>query len=132
MKAWQVQLGGWGSIAWLGSFHLMELAKDKGFDQSATTLAGYALGFVTAFVSYLFWEVIHGGWGAILGEERGLLRIVSSIPLLFLALLGLLAFLNGIFNNSMPWFYNLSFAFAGIIVAQGLVPIINEIDGRKP
>lgn len=128
IKTWQTQISGWGSIVWLASFQFMEYANKHGYHEVSNGIFGYILGFVTAFAGYLFWEVIHGRWKSILGEDRGFMRIVSAMPLLGLCILGALGFINAIFN-SMPWFYNISFAVAGIVVTQGLVPIINHIDG---
>lgn len=131
MKGWQIQLGGWGTILWLASFQIMQYLNQNGHTTEVKAVVGYSLGFITAFSGYLFWEIWHGRWESILGDDRGLMRIISSIPLLFLLLFGLFGFLNGIFNT-MPWHYNLPFAFAGIVVAQGVIPIINHIDGTKP
>lgn len=130
MKNWQIQLGGWGGVLWLGSFQIMEYANSHGNEVAAKTIVGYTLGFITTFSGYLFWEVIHGRWETFLGNDRGLMRILSSIPLLVIFVIGMIGFLNAIFN-SMPWFYNFSFAVAGIVVGQGLVPVINHIDGTQ-
>jgi ABC-type amino acid transport system permease subunit len=131
MKNWQIQLGGWGTIFWLASFQIMQYLNQNGYATEAKVVVGYTLGFITAFSGYLFWEIWHGRWESLLGQERGIMRIFSAMPLLFLLLFGLFGFLNGIFN-SMPWYYNLPFAIAGIVVAQGLIPIINHLDGTRP
>ncbi|MCK7460211.1 hypothetical protein [Idiomarina aminovorans] len=131
MKDWQVQLGGWGTIIWLASFQIMQFLNESGYTTEVKAVVGYTLGFITAFSGYLFWEIWHGRWESILGQERGLMRIISAIPLLFLLLFGLFGFINGIFN-SMPWYYNLPFALASIVVAQGVIPILNHLDGTKP
>lgn len=130
MKQWQIQIGGWGTILWLASFQALEYSNAHGYQITSKTIIGYIIGFVTAFVGYLFWEVIHGRWETLLGKERGFMRIISAIPLLFLFLFGAFGFFNAIFNST-PWFYNISFAIAGIVVGQGLIPIINHIDGTK-
>lgn len=130
MKSWQVQLGGWGSIMWASVFFNAEYIREKGWDTAYQMANGYIIGFITAFVGYLFWEVIHGRWKNILGNERGFWRYFSAAPLFALTVVGLLGFLSSLVG-SFPWQYNLSFFFAGVVVAQGLVPIINEIDGGK-
>ena len=130
IKGWQIQLGGWGTIVWLASFQIMRYLNENGYVTEVKAVVGYTMGFITALAGYLFWEVSHGRWESILGAERGFNRVVSAVPLLFLLLFGLFGFINGIFN-SMPWHYNLSFALAGVVVIQGLIPIINHLDGTK-
>lgn len=130
IKGWQIQLGGWGTILWIASFQIMQFLNDQGYASEAKAVVGYTLGFITAFAGYLFWEIWHGRWESIFGSERGFNRIISAVPLLLILLFGLFGFANSIFN-SMTWHYNLTFALAGIVVAQGLIPIINHIDGTK-
>jgi len=87
------------------------------------------MGFVERL--HLFWEVAHGRWESILGNSRGITRIMSLIPLFVLFSYGLFGFLNGIFN-SMPWYYNMTFAISSIAVAQGFMPLINYLDEASP
>ncbi|WP_092123151.1 hypothetical protein [Desulfonatronum thiosulfatophilum] len=68
MKTWQIQIGSWGTILWLASFQILDYANTHGYDVVSKTFVGYTLGFITAFVGYLFWEVIHGRWKSILGD----------------------------------------------------------------
>lgn len=131
MKTWQIQLGGWGSILWAIVIFNIEHIRNAGWLTTYQVSGGYMLGFITAFVGYLFWEIVHGRWHTIFGNERGFWRIFSAIPLLVLTVIGVLSFIAGLVG-SQPWHYNLSFVLAGVVVSQGLVPIINEIDGKKP
>ncbi|WP_040242863.1 hypothetical protein [Chromohalobacter japonicus] len=130
MKNWQVQLGGWGSILWASVLFNAEIIREKGWDTAYQMASGYIIGFITAFVGYLFWEVIHGRWESVLGNERGFWRYFSAVPLFVLTVVGLLGFLSSLVG-SFTWQYNISFFFAGVVIAQGLAPIINEIDGGR-
>lgn len=127
MNGWQVQLGVWGTILWLASFQIFGYLDDAGYSLSAKAVSGYVLGFVTAFSAYLFWEIIHGRWVRLLGPVRGWMSVLSAIPLVLLLLLGAIGFFNSIFNN-MSWHYNVTFMIAGVVVSQGLIPIINYLD----
>ena len=127
LRSWQIHLGVLGTLLWLVAFPLLDYSNKHDYYILSKTVVGFTLGCVTAFAGYLFWEIIHGRWERILGAERGAMRILSSIPLLLIALFSSLTFLNGIFN-SMPWYYKLSYAFASIFVLQGAIPIINVIE----
>jgi hypothetical protein len=129
MKIWQIHLGIWGFILWMASFQVFGYLNDEGLKDLSLSVSGYTIGFVTAFVGFLFWEILHGKWGTIFGDERGIFRIFSAISFLVLFLFGIFGFLNSIFNT-LPWFYNLTFVFGGIVVGQGVVPIIKDLDGK--
>lgn len=88
------------------------------------------MGFITAFSAFIFWDIINGGFNRFLGNDRGVFRITTYFTLTVLFLLGLLGFINGIFN-SMPWQYFLSFAVAGMIVNQFLIPVISYADQNR-
>jgi hypothetical protein len=126
MKNWQIQIGFWGGVIWmLLMFNLEHLSTmDEAITKSVT---GYIMGFITVFSGHLFWEIVHGRYKRIFGEEKAIFRIISTVPLFLMAGFGLFGLVNGIFN-SMPWQYNFSFVSSGIVVNQGVIPVINYID----
>lgn len=126
MKNWQLQLGFWGGITWLSLMFNSEQIIPHG-EPYTKCLGGYTIGFITAFCGYMFWEVVHGRYKKIFGDNKGLFRIISLVPFLVMSVFGLFGFLNGIFN-SMPWQYNIAFVVAGIVVSQGVIPTINYFD----
>ena len=127
MKSWQAQLGFWGFIVWLSM--MFNLEQIETFNPTLRTISGgYVLGFITAISGFIFWEIIHGRFQRIVGPEKSLLSIISSLPLLLLVAFGLFGFINQIINN-MPWVYNVAFVIAGIVVQQGVIPVINDMDG---
>jgi hypothetical protein len=129
MKTWQIHLGIWGSILWMASFQIFEYFNNQGQQEISRAISGYTIGFVTAFVGYLFWEITHGKWEVVFGDDRGISKALSAFSFFVLFLIGAFGFLNSIFNT-LPWFYNITFALAGIVVAQGLIPLIKNLEGK--
>lgn len=128
MEIWRIHLAAWGSLLWLASFQGSEYARDHHMTSVYAMITGYAIGFITSFSGYLAWEIFSGRGRRLLGEHP-FWRMLSRIPLMLLMAFGALGFYAEIFGNT-PWQYNISFIVAGLVVHKGLVPIINEFDGR--
>ncbi|RAJ92453.1 hypothetical protein [Aliidiomarina maris] len=129
IKDWQVHIGGWGFILWFATFGLSDFLKERGYDLISHVVAGYMIGFVTAFSAMLFWDIIHKRWTQIFGDESILGRVFSAIPLLVIAIVGFAGFLGSIFGSA-PWQYNIGFVLAGIVFQQGTYPVIRMLDGQ--
>ena len=128
MKSWQAKLGFWGSLAWIGSFELGSLLQAAQHKDLALTVYGYTMGYMTVFAGHLFWgRVVQRRWSDLLGE--GWLSITfSAFCLIAIFGMGLLGVYNSVCNTS-PWFYSLFFLIGGIVVNQGLMPVIDHFDG---
>jgi len=132
MEKWRIYLGGWGIVLLLASFAIVEKLNFYNLKDASLVISGYVIGFYTTLAGYLFWEVlIAGRWARILGPTKGFARVIAALPLSGIFIYGLVGFLVGIFGST-PWFYNSSFALAGLAASQGFIPLINFIDGEKP
>ncbi|EGQ7881862.1 hypothetical protein QTU67_003673 [Vibrio cholerae] len=129
IKNWQIQIGGWGFILWFATFKLSDFLKEKGFELFSHAISGYMIGFVTAFSAVLFWDIIHGRWKTIFGDDGFWGRVSVAIPLFVLTFVGFMGF-YGTIVGSAPWQYNLGFAIAGIVFQQGTYPLIRMLDGK--
>lgn len=126
MKAWQAQVGFWGTILWLCTFEASKYANNHGWDNVGRCISGYMIGFATAYCGVLLKEILCGRWKRVF-DEHILLNIASIIPLASLSLIGIAGFLNGIFGNTQ-WQYNIAFFVSGLVVSQGLVPFVSYVD----
>ncbi|MBB4757788.1 hypothetical protein FHT15_002475 [Xanthomonas campestris] len=114
-------------MLWLGSFQLGEFAQARGNEQLALTIYGYTMGYVTVFAGHLFWDrVVQGRWAELLGDGW-LSRSFSAICLLGIFIMGLVGVYSTIFGTN-PWYYLLCFAAGGIVVNQGLKPIMEHLE----
>jgi hypothetical protein len=129
LKDWQIQLAFWGGLLWLGAFSITDYAKSHQYHELSSVIAGYVMGFVTAFSGHLLWEIICGRGKKFL-DSHPVSRILSIIPLISLIAFGLIGFYGEIFGNT-PWYYNISFFVAGFIVNNALIPVINHFDNRN-
>lgn len=130
IKKWQTFLAILGGILWMASFNLLELANEYGFFVASKSVAGYSIGFITAFSGFLAWEVFHGRWAKLFGDDSYIGRFLTIIPLIVLFGFGAIGFLNGIINSN-PWYYNLTFAIACVVVNQALIPLLQFLDGNR-
>ncbi|WP_152034566.1 hypothetical protein [Paracidovorax avenae] len=127
MKNWQVQLGFWGGIAWIGSFQAGDFLAKQGCMMASIIIFGYTMGFIAVFAGHIFWSrVVQGKWSELLGDGW-LTRILSAIPLSVIFSYGIMGFCIGVFHSN-HWSYSLAFAFGGLVVNQGLMPLIDSLD----
>lgn len=123
-------MGFWGSLVWLGAFQLGEYLMKINQKDLALTAFGYIMGFITVFAGHLFWgRIVQGRWNELLGDGC-INRSVSAITLVIVFAYGIFGLVNGIFNSN-PWYYSLTFALGGLVVNQGLMPIIDTFDKGK-
>lgn len=126
MKNWQVQVGFWGMLLWLGSFQLGEYFLKNDQSHFASAITGYITGFITVFAGHLFWSrIMKRRWDELLGE--GVFRYLSALLLFLIFAYGCFGFYNINFNTN-TWYYCLTFAFGGFVINQGLMPIIDTFD----
>ncbi len=126
MKNWQIQIGFWGTIAWISLIFNLEVTTK--FSPTITkSITGYIAGFITVISGHLFWQIVKGRHEIIFGDEKGIFRILSTIPFLVMFIFGTGFLLVGIFGSA-PWQYNLWFIIAGIAVNQGVIPIIDSFE----
>lgn len=129
MKAWQAQLGFFGGLFWIVSFQISDWLMKNHHDELAITLYGYIFGFITVFAGHMFWgRIVQKRWGELLG--KGFFdRLVSGVSLLIVFSLGLV----GVYStfNSNPMSYTAAYIVGGIVVNQGLMAIINYMDGNN-
>lgn len=129
MRSWQGALGFWGGMIWLGSFQAAEYAKTKNWDVLYSVLGGYILGFITTFSGYVLCEIVSGRASRFL-DTASPWRFVSAIPLVLMLIAGAAGFIADIWGNT-PWYHNLAFFIAGLVVAKGVIPLINYLDGGR-
>jgi len=128
-KNWQFQLGFWGSLAWISLISNLDTNFIRSLGEEVnTSIAGYVLGFVTAFSGFMFWKFVHGeGLKIYSSDEHFIFKISSIITFMTFALFGLFGLYTNIFMP-MPWYYLFAFSIATIVVSQGVIPIINFYD----
>lgn len=129
MKGWQIQLAFWGGLLWLGAFSITDYANTHKYHELSSAMAGYIMGFVTAFSGYLLWEIVCGRGKKFL-DSHPVGRVFSTIPLILLIAIGLVGFYGEIFGNT-TWYYNISFFIAAFIVKNGLIPAVDHFDNRN-
>lgn len=130
MEKWQTHLGFWGSLLWLGSFPLGKFVHAYGNEQIAQAIYGYTIGYVTVFAGYLFWDhVVKGRWSELIGDGWPS-RTISGVCLGLILIMGLAGVCSSIFGTN-PWYYSLLFALGGLVVNQGLKPIIDYLEGSR-
>lgn len=87
------------------------------------------MGFITVLAGHLFWgRIMQGRWNELLGEGR-VSRVISAVPLIVIFTYGAIGFCIGVFNSN-PWYYSLAFAIGGLVVNQGLIPLVDYFDKR--
>lgn len=130
MKVWQAQLGLWGSLLWIMSFQLIEIAEEHNYEKIAHVAFGYTMGFIMIFAGQLLWDQ-HSRDGILseLFENNPLARYLFEFCLLLVALVALVQLFLTIFRD-LPWYYNLSAMIGGLVVNQGVKPIIEHLEGR--
>ncbi|MEI7411812.1 hypothetical protein [Pectobacterium aroidearum] len=126
-QKWKFWLAAFGTVIWFILLQSLQSLNNSNYFSIRDIASGYSLGFITAFSAFVFWDIVNGGFKRYIDKERGIFRITAYFTLVVLFSLGLLGFINGIFN-SMPWQYFSSFAIACIIVNQCLIPVINYAD----
>lgn len=115
---------------WLGSFQAGEFLQTSGYNDLAIAAYGYVMGCITVFSGHLFWgRVVQTRGNELLGEGW-FSRAVFAICLIVIFSMGLLGVYNSIFNAS-PRAYCMLFLVGGIVVNQGLMPIIEHFDGGR-
>jgi hypothetical protein len=129
LSNWQTKVGVWGFLIWLASFPLGGFLQKHDYQQLAFTAFGYSLGFLTVFAGHIFWGyIIKGRWSELMGD--GVCeKAISGFTLFIIFTFGLIGVLTGIFHSN-PWSYSLTFAIGGFVVNQGLMPLMNHLDGN--
>lgn len=130
MKAWQAQLGTWGSFLWIVSFQVGAFAAAHGYEKIAEVAFGYVMGFITVLAGHLLWD--QRSRDAIVNElfeSKLVARYLLLFSIIIILSFALWQMYWAIFK-SFSWNYNVSAVIGGFVVNQGVKPIIEHLEGR--
>lgn len=122
---WQAVVGAIGFLIWLISLQISEFLSSN-YPSVHTLIAGYSLGFITAFAGFAFRDLLLGKISRHI-DNHPIFRWFSYASISLVMLLGLLTLLSQIFGNTSGTFV-LGSIIGGFVVTIGVIPSIEYLD----
>jgi hypothetical protein len=124
VPTWKFAVCIFGSLIWLLGLSTAEAIKNQGWEPLYKFNAGYVLGYLTAFSAFVFWECVKGRGKKFL-DSHTLFRWTSYISLAVIFIFGFLGLIAQIFGNT-NWHFNIGAFFGALVIAQGVLPVIEN------
>ncbi|MFK7642099.1 hypothetical protein ACI43T_06265 [Neisseria oralis] len=135
MKRYQLFIAIPGAVLWIIFICNYKYFFDKFPGDWLKLIDGYVLGFIMTFFGGIFWEIIQGNIKTDWFKSRNKNKIIAAVSNLhtciFFAIcfaIASLIFLINIFKDGLSWQYFISVSIAGIVVNQGILKIINQLE----
>lgn len=121
---WQAVVGAIGFLTWLISLQISEFLSNN-YPSVHTLIAGYSLGFITAFAGFIFRDLLLGKISRHV-DNHPVFRWFSYATLALVMLLGLLTLLVQMLGNT-SWAFILGSIVGGFVVTIGVIPSVEHL-----
>src|SRR5690606_4177932 len=121
---WQLAACIFGSLIWLLGLSTAEAIKSLGWEPLYRINSGYVLGYLTAFSGFVFWECLKGRGKKFL-DSHPTFRWISYLSLTAIFIFGFLGLIAQVFGNT-NWHFNIGASFGALVIAQGVLPVIEN------
>ena len=119
-----------GSLTFIFFLATADLVREKCWFSLYKFYSGYIFAFIIAFAGFVFAGIIKGERRRFIASHP-FVRYFSYLSLTVIMLFGTASLFVEIFGNT-DWRYNIGSLLGSVVVAIGLIPVIDTIDNAKP